>query len=743
MTFPPVEHYPRENLHELSSIFCKIFDPDMSPLAFELDEMYRFVTGRMQCGEPGGQQTVLSWLQTLCHLGVIIPLNILFHIFSLAIACLSPSSIDNEKGVEVTLAEEQDTMKSVQIFSCMVDVLIVQLKIQDVEPHVGMNGPFTLQTLSFTLDIFSSNWLQTVFHTKLSKCQNQTEIQENIFILCQLLRNLVRLMLNQVNSEILNINLISNSFLSQDQAEETDEENQNTLSTANTLINEDKKDHIKKQPGLGGFMAVLSNTFKTTVEKVPEDNSDSDCSITVGPAELELIKEKSLDISDHPKHIQLMTKLFILISKLDDPEITFYVLDLLKSLALSEDCLYETSRKYKKLFVWLQHNHIIHNMWRILDSSHSQVALIAVPLLLSSLTLPHGSDILWKIIDEEFNSPEWQVRFAAVEKTTLIFRFLTDFPVKKSQELRSTLSHAFCHLISSMDDKMPQVSQRATIYLGTIHDKAIQNLLWCLECQFDLVAYDRPAILKNLYQLFNSLSDRNIITWDFFANRFESIINEIQETKNQKQEELDSNNQQQQQQQHANNGIRENGKENPRSRPRSGTESVRSIAQFLKHPYKRTYSAPAGIVLNCKAGSGAGGRAAADQPEEYRRQQSAPLLRQKVSRSGQLDYNLTNINRTASQSGTLSEDLALLSLELEDINKETIHLLVFLFMHFLSCSNQTLIPENKTSLAYLTVQRCFHSLYSLIGYDEVQQRFTTMPHKIRLETFFMMDFNLF
>ena len=200
-----MEHYPRENLHELSSIFCKIFDPDMSPLAFELEEMYRFVTVRMQCGEPGGQQTVLSWLQTLCHLGVVIPLNILFHIFSLAISCLSPTSIDNEKGLEVTLAEEQDTVRSIQTFSCMVDVLIVQLKIQDVEPHLGMNATFTLPGLSFTLDILSSNWLQTVFHTKLSKCQNQTEIQENIFILCQLLRNLVKFMLNQVNFKILNV----------------------------------------------------------------------------------------------------------------------------------------------------------------------------------------------------------------------------------------------------------------------------------------------------------------------------------------------------------------------------------------------------------------------------------------------------------------------------------------------------------------------------------------------------------
>ena len=132
--FSLVEHYPRENLHELSSIFCKIFDPDMSPLAFELEEMYRFVTVRMQCGEPGGQQTVLSWLQTLCHLGVIIPLNILFHIFSLAIACLSPSSIDNEKGVEVTLAEEEVAVK----------VLAMEVALEEEVPHLILHRSFRI-----------------------------------------------------------------------------------------------------------------------------------------------------------------------------------------------------------------------------------------------------------------------------------------------------------------------------------------------------------------------------------------------------------------------------------------------------------------------------------------------------------------------------------------------------------------------------------------------------------------------
>ena len=367
------------------------------------------------------------------------------------------------------------------------------------------------------------------------------------------------------------------------------------------------------------------------------------------------------------------------------------------------------------------------------DLLSTQVALISVPLMLMSITLPHGADIFWKILDDEFNHEDWKVRFSAVEKTTLLFRFLIESPVKKSQALRSTLSHAFCHLISSMDDKVPQVSQRATIYLGTIHDKAIEAVLVCLEYQFDMMPVDRPIILKNLFQLFNTLVDRKILTWEFFANRFESIINEIQETKHIKTEDLDpaanpipNHN--------TTNGIKENKAEKPtnattRTRPKSGTDSVRSLAQNLKHPYKRTYSAPAGIVINAKTNNSNQNKYQ-DEGADYRRQQSAPLLKNKP-------LNAT-MSRLASQSGTLSEDmdnwrdLAVTSLDIEEEDKETLHLLVFLFMHFLSYPNQTEIPDNKSCVKYLAVQKCFHSLYSLIGYDEVQQRFTTMPHKIRL-----------
>ena len=101
------------------------------------------------------------------------------------------------------------------------------------------------------------------------------------------------------------------------------------------------------------------------------------------------------------------------------------------------------------------------------------MAQVAVPLMLHSVTLPGGSDVLWAILDEDFHrytwirgryikyrenvlnrkfqcqysirffsySDDWRVRFAAVEKATVIFRFLDDKPVKKRYAYNSICSY--------------------------------------------------------------------------------------------------------------------------------------------------------------------------------------------------------------------------------------------------------------------------------------------------------------
>ena len=78
------------------------------------------------------------------------------------------------------------------------------------------------------------------------------------------------------------------------------------------------------------------------------------------------------------------------------------------------------------------------------------------------------------------------------------------------------------------------------------------------------------------------------------------------------------------------------------------------------------------------------------------------------------------------------KDVAPKSMHIEQTDKETVHLLVFLFMQFLASPQQAETPENKDSAAYSGMKRSLHGLFSLLGYDEKEQRFTTMPHKIRL-----------
>ena len=111
------------------------------------------------------------------------------------------------------------------------------------------------------------------------------------------------------------------------------------------------------------------------------------------------------------------------------------------------------------------------------------------------------------------------------------------------------------------------------------------------------------------------------------------------------------------------------------------------------------------------------------------------LFRHKISKTGS-ELGPTHISRILSHPGTIPDemdfkDVAAKSMDLENIEKETIHLLVFLFMQYLSHAEQAKIPENKNSLEYIHMQKCFQCLFSLLGFDDKESRFTTMPHKVR------------
>ena len=300
--------------------------------------------------------------------------------------------------------------------------------------------------------------------------------------------------------------------------------------------------------------------------------------------------------------------------------------------------------------------------------------------------------------------------------------------------------------------------------------------------QFDEFPIDRPVILKRMYQLFNCMADRKVLDFRFFAGRFDAIVAELKESDQFRSsfkkrssttaaamasEAVASA----QSSVPAHTSLRTrlsrcstmSGEESAANTP--GCE-VRSLSSGLKFPYKRTISAPVGMGLspvskaNLKLTNSSTSSSA--HQSAYLRQQSLPmrgrLLHHHSKSPHELHKQVSSVGSAGagalgSSSGGLPEEseyanVAAKTLDMDEIDKESLHLLVFLFMQFLSHPEMAKVPEghgqghgnrqggdhgehkehHKTSQAVRNVHvaamnRCFQCLYSLLGYNEVERRF--------------------
>ena len=66
------------------------------------------------------------------------------------------------------------------------------------------------------------------------------------------------------------------------------------------------------------------------------------------------------------------------------------------------------------------------------------------------------------------------IGLSLVEKVIVLARFLQPHAIRKNQVIMTSLSHAFCCLIGSLNDINSRVVQRATLYLQTIKEESIK-----------------------------------------------------------------------------------------------------------------------------------------------------------------------------------------------------------------------------------------------------------------------------
>ncbi|XP_053676788.1 protein unc-79 homolog isoform X2 [Anopheles nili] len=425
-----------------------------------------------------------------------------------------------------------------------------------------------------------------------------------------------------------------------------------------------------------------------------------------------------------PQSLQFIYQLLKEIPNIDKADILYYVLQCLNVMVLHGDAFVKAARDNRGFFIWCQENMLIKNLWELCTAAQSHICQVTVPTLLHCITLPMGSDVFWKVVQEAFHDADWRVRFEAVERVTVITRFMDSTPLRAEVSLQTSLATAFCHLIAACDDLNVHVAQRATLYLGTIHDYAIQALLYCLESQFDKFIIDRPVVLQSIYQLHNSLSDRKVLSWDFFLNRFDTLFVEAQvnlERAGDISYLRDLRNS-------------ENGSEilstkiNKAREALSQSDTTGSMSKTLsasfgtKWPYKRTMSAPATIIPRQESKM--------EKEKVYSRQVSAPILKRKSSRFG-LDGHVHSISGP-------NDDFHMGSLyrviDLEEADKETIHLLVFLLMQFMSRPDLAYPTDEKPLFKIQSI--VLRHLYLLLGYNQGEKFFHVTPARLRCSSVF-------
>ncbi|CAK1545778.1 unnamed protein product [Leptosia nina] len=804
---------PEKELMELKVPVAKILEPDGTAVGGDEINLYNFATLKVtDKPRPDTVLPVLEWFQTISLLDVKIPLTNLFELFSHCVInlpekifkpqpeCTKPKEESTESPPD---DKDDDQMKPQNLTCCilMLDILLKQMELQHHRMNIQNVSSEATKLLRLML---KSNQLNTIEHSvcmwgvSCSYCSAASLCHQ---LAVQLVRTLLPDQPHAYAHTIPGLEPVTEESWSEKRSAEDDSRRHPAAAAP--------AQHPAERSSLGGVLSQMPHIMTATVETITEQ---LDMAVSLPPAEQppaaiahsvtltdtdvatatanvstpNLLGEhetESVDdditnfwptsagrfhfcIEELPQELQYIHQLLQELKNTTRPDVLYYLLQCLQVLVLNTDALAE----HKGFLIWCQENLLIDNLWNVCDAAQSHICSVAVPILLHCVTLAGGADVLCALVRDSFHHADEQKRFTAVERVTMLIRFMDGSPVKTSLPLQTALATAFCYLISSMDDINVYVAQRATLYIGTIHDNAIELLLYCLETQFDLVIVDRPMILQSIYQLHNTLSDRRILTWEFFLNRFEALFLEAQINSNKSVDfsnlrELVSSSTSSEwflyKVRRAHDALSAAAR-SPHSTahghaPAHGHARSLSASFGAKWPYKRTISAPAAVPPQ-----------PAEREKIYSRQYSAPLLKRKTSRFGlgqllptpQQRVEDRNCNcdcflnqnpkplialvtrpseRINSVSGRSTEETANTvmpkTVDLEEADKETTNLLVFLLMQFLSRSDQAHPSDEKTN-NNKTQDLVLKHLFLLLGYNCVEKYFTISPQTLRMSSIF-------
>ncbi|XP_071543773.1 protein unc-79 homolog isoform X4 [Panulirus ornatus] len=779
---------PEEELFDLKITLSKLLDSDMSPLGFDASQMYRFISIRFNKTSASVQEQTLSWLQILTSLNIVIPMTLLLKMFSEGVSSLcNPSSlrktsttsrqdpsvlepvVEDDSHSSSALSEDEkppsehpedhysDPELNLTCFVLMLDVLFKQMEVQEVEKHQGVDGQETVAVMALVCDMLSASCLAP--HT----CDGERECTT-----CELTTAFFQLEMDVIAYLCPRV-AIQNNRVADIIPQEMDSSHVNKSPELSTQDAQTGSSTHSPRPGHqlslreGGLISVMANmpqivtaTVETVGEldiaaNIPQEHVVKAVARAVTLTEEDVAHatanvdqpsvlgedDKPIDTTEHsddedtfwvtsqgkfkfkmeelPPHLQVIYTLLNRLETFEDGDVVYHICECLKYLVLHGEAMAHAANDHRGFLIWCQENKSIKIMWSLIEAEWSHVAEVCVSLLLHFITLPCGSDIFWKLCENHFNHQDWKVRFQAVEKVVVIGRFLGVPAVRQCPGLQAAIAHAFCFLIASLDDINVAVAQRASLYLTTLPDSGLRALCWCLEQQFDSVIMDRPMIIQALHQLSSRLPDRRILSWEFFFNRFDALYLEAQIA-------LEKYGDIAFPRDLKNSDMTSDVFERKLSRAKDAltlvqSASVRTLSGSLgtKWPYKRTMSAPANMF----------NRSVEKQDFTIKGLCTMPC---KLFEAYFIDVMQADGGMRCNDDGSVVHQLQR-AMDLEETDKDTLHLLVFLFMQFLSQPQHAGGSEDKGSVKVMNL--VLRHLSVLMGFSPQERCFSISPARLR------------
>lgn len=663
---------------------------------------------------------------------------------------LSSNNMSTEIGGNQVINTNDDKL-NLTCYILMLDILIKQMELQDVNAHKGLENSDAIPVLRLLLNILKCPWCDV--HTCNNNVNDYSHINEReeahstYCTYCETIAIWYQLALIMMEyfCPVMEATMIDMAYEASQKTAKNYEQakskdfahingdiniGQNSDLTAlinvSTTIEEfatnDIQSSAKTTPSSDTVSGHVRSMFTHSEQqkKSSPDLKNSDPSI-----------ESKIDIGKLPIQLQFLHVLLEKLSTENDADVLYHIIYIIKLMALHSEVLNKAARDHLDFLISFQENHLIPTLWSLLQAEFSQISQLCVPLLMHCITLPSGREIFLKAVENDFGDYDWRKRFTAVERITTIAHFLDSAVVKNSPSLQTSLTNAFCYLVHCLDDIESAVAQRALLNLESIKTSSLKLLVWCLESQFDMILVDRPIILQTIFQLYNHLSDRRFLTWDFFLNRFDALfleaqihlerIGEINYTRDLKNSNVNSEVYQKKLKRAQEALLHVHL---PRSLTLSFSGKVNNskilLAQVAKLPTLQPFTEP---------------------QHPYPRQMSAPMIRRKSSKfTGNAAIpdkfrHLPNNFFTDNQLREITQEESHIMhvvhkiVEIEEQDRDTMHSLIFLLMQFLSRPDH-LHPQEEKQMAR-NQQTVLRHLNILLGYSPTDKSFLVSASNLR------------